>query len=361
MAQIFGTILSRTDLSRQIGDISQIGGIRTVRLQDGKEDGVRTLEFRTGTGFEFDVVADRAMDISRCVYKGASLAWRSVAHDAHPTFYDPHGSGWLWTFQGGLFVTCGLAQVGAANVDQGEELGTHGRISATPAHEVCSREFWDGDEYILEASGKVREGRLFGHNLLLERTISTYLGANTIRVHDRVTNEGFAPAPHMILYHINVGFPALDAASRIYAPSLECLPRDERAQVDADKWMEMLPASSGFAERVYVHRMRPDEDGFVTVALVNPDFQGRPFGLSVKYSHTTLPWFNEWKMMGEGAYVCGLEPANCQTLGRGAERVAGRLVELQPGEQKEYEMEIGVIDGDEGFRRVREAASLEDV
>ncbi|MCC6484144.1 MAG: aldose 1-epimerase family protein [Armatimonadetes bacterium] len=359
MARIFGHILSRTDLLRQVGDISQIGGVREVRLQGGKEDGVRALEFRTGTGLEFDVLADRAMDISRCTYKGASLAWRSGAGDQHPSFYSARGAEWLWTFQGGLFATCGLAQAGAPNTDAGEDLGVHGRIGATAATELCAREWWDGEDYILQASGKIREGRLFGYNLLLERTISTRIGSSTIRVNDKVTNEGFEPAPHMILYHVNAGFPVLSPESRVYAPSLECLPRDNDAEVEADRWMEMLPPTAGFAERVYAHKMQPDEDGFVSVTMVNPDFQGRPFGMRLRYSHTTLPWFNQWKMLGQGAYVCGLEPANCQTLGRSAERRAGRLVELEPWEEREYELEISVIDGDEEFRSAREAASLE--
>ena len=41
-----------------------------VTLGDGVERGVRVLEFRTGTGFEFDVVVDRAFDIGRHEHAG---------------------------------------------------------------------------------------------------------------------------------------------------------------------------------------------------------------------------------------------------------------------------------------------------
>ena len=40
----------------------------------------------------------------------------------------------------------------------------------------------------------------------------------------------------------------------------------------------------------------------------------------------------QWKQIGQGAYVAGLEPATNWTIGRAAERAAGRLKFLEPGE-----------------------------
>jgi hypothetical protein len=48
----------------------------------------------------------------------------------------------------------------------------------------------------------------------------------------------------------------------------------------------------------------------------------------------------EWKMMGEGAYVVGLEPANCHVEGRCVERERGTLQILEPGESRRYRLEI---------------------
>jgi hypothetical protein len=52
----------------------------------------------------------------------------------------------------------------------------------------------------------------------------------------------------------------------------------------------------------------------------------------------------EWKMMGNGAYVVGLEPANAFTLGRAGERAAGRLQMLEPGECRSFRVELSVDD-----------------
>jgi hypothetical protein len=48
-------------------------------------------------------------------------------------------------------------------------------------------------------------------------------------------------------------------------------------------------------------------------------------------------------MNGEGTYVVGMEPANCLVEGRDKERERGTLQFLQPGERREYDLEIGVL------------------
>ena len=51
----------------------------------------------------------------------------------------------------------------------------------------------------------------------------------------------------------------------------------------------------------------------------------------------------QWKQTGQGAYVAGLEPATNWTIGRAAERAAGRLKFLEPGETRHYRLELGVL------------------
>ena len=50
-------------------------------------------------------------------------------------------------------------------------------------------------------------------------------------------------------------------------------------------------------------------------------------------------------MMAEGTYVVGIEPANCGVEGRAAERRAGTLEFIEPGEERQFEVQIEVIDG----------------
>lgn len=77
-------------------------------LGDGMERDVRLLEFRTGSGFSFDVVVDRAFDIGRCELNGYPLSWFFGVGFARPWFHEPEGLGFFQTFGGGLLTTCGL-------------------------------------------------------------------------------------------------------------------------------------------------------------------------------------------------------------------------------------------------------------
>lgn len=344
MARLYGREFSRYELMRKIGDISQVAGAKSYQLTDGNEKGVEAVDFRTGTGFSFTVLPGRGMDISYAEYNGQPLCWRSATGDVGPSYFEPEGLGWLRGFYGGLVVTCGMTYAGAPCTDEEKELGLHGRMSYTPAKNVWTDGQWEGDEYVMWTQGKVREASVFGENIVLTRKVRARLGESKFHLHDVVENLGFEPVPHMYLYHINGGFPAVDEDSVLLSPTQEAVPRDEDAQVDAEHYYRFEPPTPGFKERVYYHDMIPDVDGYIHAALVNKNFNdGQGFGFYIKYCKSQLPRFIEWKMNGEGTYVVGMEPANCLVEGRSKERERGTLQFLKPGEKREYKLEIGVL------------------
>ena len=61
MPELFGARYTRAELNRRIGRLEQVAGVRLVTIGDGLGRGVRVLEFRTGTGFAFDVLVDREL------------------------------------------------------------------------------------------------------------------------------------------------------------------------------------------------------------------------------------------------------------------------------------------------------------
>ena len=344
MAKLFGKEYTRAELMQRVGDVFQVAGVRGVRLTDGSEEGVQAYEVKTGSGFNFTVLASRGLDISTAEHRGRALAWRSSTGDVAPQFYEPEGLRWLYSFYGGLVVTCGLTAAGAPSVDEGRELGLHGRFSNTPAKNVCVRCEWDGDDYMMEISGKMRETIVFRENLTLTRTIRAKMGEDRFQIHDVVENEGHDPQPLMLLYHINGGFPAVDADSELVAPSLSAKSRDAEAEHEKELACKFTSPIQGFKERVYYHDMKPCKYGYVTTALVNRSFGGgKGFGFYVKYRKDQLPVYTEWKMMGQGTYVVGMEPANCHVEGRDKERERGTLQFIQPGERREFDLEIGCL------------------
>lgn len=364
MPRLFGKEFTKEELCTRIGRMDQVCGVRTSTLNEGRAAGVRAADFWSGGGLSFTVLLDRAMDISAARWHGRSLCWRSPNGDSHPAFYEPEGLGFLRSFAGGLVTTCGLTNAGAPSTDQGEDLGLHGRISHVPAENVHVDAEWDGEDYVIWASGRMRESRVFGENILLNRKVFSRLGENRLWIHDSVVNEGYQRTEHMLLYHINIGFPAVDEGAELISPTVEAAPRDAEAEKEKGGYAQFHAPRAGYAEKVYYHRMAAGADDLVPAAVVNRDTNGGTgFGVYVVYSRSELPYFVEWKMLGQGTYVVGLEPANCLVGGRAKERAEGRLQFLEPGEQRDYRLEIGVLPSlleitafEERVRRIRDQA-----
>jgi hypothetical protein len=341
MVTLFNQEWSKAELLRRVGHMDQLAGIRPLEAGEGQARGCRMLEVWTGTGLRFLVNADRALDISSCDFKGVALSWHSAIGDVHPAYYEPQGFGWLRSFAGGLLTTCGLDQFGPPCQDGDADLGLHGRLSNLPASQVNHRTFWVGDDYKLEVSAEVRQAVLFGENLVLRRHISTALGSNRIQIEDTITNEGFEPTPHMLLYHFNLGFPLVSEHAHLHLRAEETLPRDATAQSGLGEWDRFQPPTPGYQEQVFIHRPIADQQGMTTVEFSNPQIG---LGLRWVYGTANLPYLMEWKMMGQGAYVVGIEPANCYGLGgRKATRELGQLPQLKPGESRDYRFDVEVI------------------
>jgi hypothetical protein len=343
MPTLFGQDLTKEQLNSLTGDLSQVAGIRLMSLTEGRENGVRIADVRTGSGLRFQVTLDRAMDISAAEYKGIPLAWRSPAGDVHPSYYEPEGGGWNRTFPGGLVTTCGMASAGAPSEDEGIQYGLHGRLSNTPATGFSSATHWEGNTCRFVLGGVMREYLPFVHHLVLHRTIEVSLGASVIRLRDVVCNEGASRTPLMMLYHCNLGWPLVSPASRLVLRETGVTPRDAEAAAGLGRERQFELPSAGYHEQVFYHDLAPDAGGFNTAAMVNTPLG---IGLSIRYRRAELPYFTQWKMMGKGMYVVGLEPGNCLVGGRAEERAAGRLSFLEPGEQREFALELGVLEGE---------------
>ncbi len=340
MPTLFHRHYTPTELQQYAGsDLTQLAGIRIIEYQEGRARGLRAAQVWTGSGFRFDVLLDRALDIGAAEHNGRPLAFVYPAL-ATPQYYDPHGAGWIRSWGAGLVTTCGLSFFGQPEKDNGEELGLHGRISHIPAENVHTTQEWRGDDYVLEIEGRIREARIFGENLVLHRRISTQLGANSFTIHDTLVNAGFRPAPHMILYHCNFGFPVVSPDSEILLDEESVRPRDARAEKGFGQQTRFEPPVSEYPEQVFFHKPRPDANGLAQGSIIN---HAMNFGAYVKWRLAELPYMGQWKLMQAGEYVCALEPANYWETPRQKLRAEGRLKMLQPDERIEYLLELGAI------------------
>ncbi len=327
-------------LNPRVGHMAQVASIRRLVSDDGKGRGMRVLEVNNGSGLSFSIHPDRGMDIGQAYYKGTPLAWVSRNQAVAPQFHDAEGLEWLRTWGGGLLTGCGLTNVGGPNTANGERHGLHGRLSHTPAEEVNTTSGWsDSGTYTLSASGRVRHSKVFGENLLLTRTLTTALGEASITVHDTIENQGFTPSPLMLLYHLNLGWPLVDEGAVLEAPPHEVTPQNDHAAAGLAEWPKITAPVPGFREQVYYHTLPADSQGLASIRLVN-----RALGLAFKvtYRVAELPYLIQWKMMGQGEYVVGLEPANCLPEGQEQNAKKGLLRYLEPGTAIETYLKLSV-------------------
>jgi hypothetical protein len=346
MAFLYGRHWRKEELLKRVGDISQVCGVRLSELQDGPEKGVTVIDFWTGSGLRFTVIPSRGMDIGPAEYMGIPLAWQSQTKAIHPAFYEPEGFGWLRGFYGGLLVTCGLIHAGWPASDEGRNYGLHGRISYIPASNVVADGYWEGDDYVLRACGRVREAMVFGENMELFRSIEARAGGRSIIVRDVVKNNGFEPSPLMLIYHCNLGFPIVNDGSRLISPSVEVTPRDEVASKGIIFWDKVEAPTRGYKEQVFFHKLAASESGETKMAMVNRELMnGEGIGVYFRFNVNQFPTVIQWKMVGEGTYVVGIEPTNLEIVDRLKAKECGKLPTLQPMEEREFWLEIGVLHG----------------
>lgn len=361
MPELYGQSLTRAGTLARVGRLSQVAGIRLLELADGTERGVRLLEVRTGTGFCFEILLDRGFDIGRCELAGMSLAWQSPTGFAGPWYAEPAGFGFHRTFGGGLLTTCGLEHILLPAEDtaaqyrfppqQTMSYGLHGRVSNMPGHLRGYGERWDGDDCLLWADGEVRQAMVFGEVLTLRRRIEARVGQSRLRIVDQVTNDGHQPTPHMLLYHVNLGWPLVDAGARLLLPADPVPAADGSggALVDVPDYRVQRAPDAGFVGQVFTHAMRADETGWVTAGVAND-----ALGLAAyqRYRADTLPYHQVWRMLGAGTYLVALEPSTNTLAGRAEARRRGELVHLAPGEVRSYQLELGVELGRDGIGRL---------
>lgn len=336
-----------TDLKWEdkISNPSQMGGIETYVIDNGPGRGTRIAWINTGSGFRYKVVIDRGLDIADAFYNQYNLSWISHLGITPPQPFSAKGIDWLRTFGGGLLTTCGLSHVGGPESDEFGERGLHGHISNIPAELVnISQPDPLTGKLDFSITGIMRETKPFGPSLELHRTISGTLGSPMLRIQDKVINRGNTPAPHMLLYHFNFGWPLIDEGTELKWEGDWTTRNGDRNGIifkegnSFKKAPAPLPSHNGSGEEVafidVVHN-----NGKSSCGLFNPHLQ---FGVTIRFNKSELPWLTNWQHWGKNEYVTGLEPGTHPPIGQAAARANGTLIEIQPGESRSYDLQVEI-------------------
>ncbi|MBL8162596.1 MAG: aldose 1-epimerase family protein [Anaerolineae bacterium] len=344
---------TESEIQRHTLDLRQFIEYRESTLPNG----MRIIDARSASGLSFTLLPDRGLDIWSAHYKGIPLTWLSPG-SPHPPDY---GQAWLQQFNGGLLTTCGLAHVGPPEVDEatGARRDLHGNYTRLRAQDVYVDTKLSGHwitedhdthrRYELELNATIYESSLFGYQYKVQRKYWLSMHQPDIGIRDVVTNIGDQPAPLMLLYHINVGYPLVQAGAQLVTPHERVYPRDAAARAGFDTWSRYEAALPGYAEQVFFHKLMTSrqENAHVQVLLTNAQ---EDFGFKVTWDPATLPYLTQWKNTRQGIYVSGIEPGNCIPEGQNAARKNNRLQLLQPGESVETYVAMDVLDGSDSVK-----------
>ena len=327
------------------GDGELIRGSHGLRiansvLHGGRSEGVRMISMNNGK-LELLLLPSRGMGIWKA-RGGFELGWRSpVPGPVHPSFVDlwrPDGIGWLAGFDE-LLVRCGLQSNGAPEFQNGRLVyPLHGKIANIPAHEVMVSA---GDN--ISVTGVVDEAELFGQALRLTSTVTMVPSTSGFAVRDEVQNIGGTPAELELLYHINMGLPLLQPGAKLAMPIERLAPRDPSSRQGLDRRDTYGPPTAGVGEEAFFATLRSDANGWTQVMLQDP---ARSRAAVLRYMPGQLPCFTQWKLERDesSGYVTGLEPGTNWPNPRSFEKDKGRVITLQPGESRVFELSLELVE-----------------
>ncbi len=328
------------ELAAKSPDLRALADIRLVRVEDGPGRGQRLLIARNAAGIGFEVAVDRGFDVSALSLGQIQLGWHSQNQMRFPAQLasSESGYGFLRNFDGFL-VTCGLDYYGAPRRAAGDttvsphrperDFPQHGEVSTLQAR--LAGYGVDVEAGVLWCEGVVRQSGVFGDVLERHRRIELPLGGRTLTLTDRVTNCGFNPAPHALLYHFNFGYPLLDEATELtgafgdFAARFKALP--PKPEADRREIVDHL-------------KLPPDAKGDLRVGLRNEALHG--IGVELAYRQAELPDLLVWRSYQSGVFALGIEPGT--TLPRVED---GKLVgdSLPPRGRRSYGVAITVTGG----------------
>lgn len=324
-----------------IGDADQLMSLREAVLTDGFQKGVQVIEVANGGNLSVTVLPGRCMDLYQVRYKGKNMNYIAPCGIVAPEYYDAQGMRWLRSFFVGMLTTCGLQNLGKPAEKDGEELGLHGRIANTPAENVKYERGVKGEKPVITLEGTMREARIFGENLTLHRKLEFEYEKDSILMTDTITNHGFGNRQFVYALHLNYGYPLLEEGTKIILDSLETVPREAHAAKYADTWRQVEAPQYPYPERCYFHKVQKDQNGMAEYTIFN---EKRNIGVNIQYDGNNLPFFCQWKMLGKGEYVMGMEPMNTFMDGPKAGQEGCSAPILKPGESKTYEVRMNFIE-----------------
>lgn len=326
MGDLYGRSID--EALRRAGATAQLASVEQSLRAGGPDAGTRCVRLVAGD-LDVELLPDRGLDLGQVRHRGVPLAWVS------PTGWPrPGAAGFGASFGGGLVTTCGLLSFGPPSVDAEGVHPQHGRFSGLSAS--VTRAEVRADAVIVEAT--VVEATVLGAHLELRRRVRVPLGEGRIELRDEIVNRGARAVEPMVLYHVNLGWPLVDAGTVLRSPAERVHARDAAAAAGLAGWAEFPEPVADYPEQVFRHELPADRRVSAEVVAASG------LGIRISFDTAQLPALFQWRVAQDDGLVLGVEPATAATiLGRADARKAGLLRPLAPGDSRELGLDIDVI------------------
>ncbi len=298
----------------RISNFMQVASLRRYEMTEGKERGLRVLDCDNGN-LRFLLNESKALDVMQLYHKGQNISF--ISKNGFTAREIPFAN----RFEGGMLYTCGLDSAGGR--EGYEQHGTHHNMPAKVTRAECS-------EAGILVEAEISETELFGKNLVFRRRVFSAVGSDTLEISDTLENCGTREEGYCLLYHVNAGYPMLDAGARLFDDAEEVVPRTPWAARYAESRREMKVPVPNEEEMCYFIKLKTPRVSLENAAL------GKVF--SLEWSGDTLPHFVEWKSMAAGDYALGLESCTTELDGKFAYSMLGA------GERVQFRLSLRVQD-----------------
>ena len=235
----------------KIGNAEQLCMAQRVQVTDGRGNGARQIYVANGK-LNFVLSESNALDVLRLWHEGTNIGFVSK----NGLYTAP--SDFLGNFPAGMLYTCGLDAIGGV---EGHPI--HGRIHSIPAEVKELKADADGVKIVAE----IRDTALFGQNLVLTRTVSTAVGSDEVKIEDRLENRAFRDEKYCMLYHVNVGYPVVDAGAKISGNFVESKPRTPWAEHEMAKMLDVESPLDNAEETCYFHNTKDGKMSITNVTM----------------------------------------------------------------------------------------------
>ena len=106
-----------SEINKMVGNTNQLTKVRRITFRDGVSEGIKAIELHNRNGLYVTCIEDHCLNIYDFSYKGINCAFQSKNGLVSNKYFNGSADEFSYYWPAGMMYTCGLANVGAPNVD----------------------------------------------------------------------------------------------------------------------------------------------------------------------------------------------------------------------------------------------------